>query len=121
MRKYNENKVLRKRLRAIQKKAIEKGLQEAQLKQFDYICDFYINVGSEKQNRKLFALILFSFLLLVISVNFVNNILSARCLLPSNYFVWEGTRPLADCSYCENVTEPIVLSNITRQEFTVRL
>ncbi|XP_072947479.1 uncharacterized protein [Epargyreus clarus] len=47
----------------------------------------------------------------------VENILSARCLLPSNYFVWEATRPVANCNYCVNITKPTILRNITRKSF----
>lgn len=121
MRKsYNEIRVLRKRIKNIQKKAIERGLNRELLKQYNYICNFIADIDSKKTNRKLIAVIVSSFVLLVLSVNFVSSILSARCLLPSNYLVWEATRPLADCGYCENVTKPIILWNVTRQEFTVR-
>lgn len=44
--------------------------------------------------------------------------LGIRCVVPNNYFVWEATRPISDCSFCINVTGPIVLYNATREEFT---
>lgn len=120
MRKNNENRVIKKRLRTVQKQAIEMGLDWALLKQYDFICNYNDEFETKRSNKKLIAGIISAFIILVLSVSFVNSILSARCLLPSNYLVWEATRPLADCSYCENVTKPIILWNVTRQEFAVR-
>lgn len=40
-----------------------------------------------------------------------------RCIFPNNYFIWEATRPIVDCNFCANVTEPIILSNLTKEEF----
>ncbi|XP_026737837.1 uncharacterized protein LOC113501050 [Trichoplusia ni] len=117
MRKVNiDNRLIRKRLRAVQKRAIERGLNGL-MKQYNYICDYNDVVETKRTNKKLVVLILSAFIVLVLSVNFLNSILSARCLLPSNYLVWEATRPLADCCYCENVTKPIILWNVTRQNF----
>ncbi|XP_049706651.2 uncharacterized protein LOC110378381 [Helicoverpa armigera] len=113
----NENKVIKKRLRNLQKRAIERGLDGVLLKQYEYICNFSHEIETKRTNKKLIAGIISAFIILVLSVSFLNSILSARCLLPSNYLVWEATRPLADCSYCENVTKPIILWNVTRQEF----
>lgn len=116
----NENRVIKKRLRTIQKHAIERGLDGVLLKQYDFITNYNEKVETKSSNKKLIAGISTAFVILVLSISFVNSILSARCLLPSNYLVWEATRPLADCSYCENVTKPIILWNVTRQEFAVR-
>ncbi|KAF5287863.1 hypothetical protein FQA39_LY15639 [Lamprigera yunnana] len=44
--------------------------------------------------------------------------LGIRCVIPNNYFVWEATRPISDCQFCTNVTEPITLLNLTRDEFS---
>lgn len=122
MRKGNNVKgVLKERLRTLQSSAIERGLDGVLLKQYDYICNFSDEDENKKSNKKLIAVIVSAFIVLVLSVSYVNSILSARCLLPSNYLVWEATRPLADCAYCENVTKPIILWNVTRQEFAVRL
>lgn len=43
--------------------------------------------------------------------------LGIRCFIPNNYFVWEATRPIADCNICRGVNEVLVLPNITRDEF----
>ncbi|CAG4947016.1 unnamed protein product [Parnassius apollo] len=56
-------------------------------------------------------------MLLVFTSSVVYDILNTRCLVPINYLVWEATRPLADCDYCANVTKPIILRNITRNDF----
>ncbi|XP_018320366.1 uncharacterized protein LOC108733619 [Agrilus planipennis] len=47
----------------------------------------------------------------------VNYAIGIRCLIPNNYFVWEATRPVSDCSYCLKVAKPIVLPNLTQEEF----
>jgi hypothetical protein len=47
----------------------------------------------------------------------VNYFLGIRCIVPNNYFVWEATRPVSDCSFCTNITKPIILGNVTREEF----
>lgn len=44
--------------------------------------------------------------------------LGVRCIIPNNYFVWEATRPISDCQFCTNVTEPILLYNATKEQFS---
>lgn len=117
MRKFKTKAIVTRKLRNLQKSATERGLHEV-IPQYDYICK-YRNETENKTRKKLIIAIVITILSLLISVSVVNSILSARCLLPSNYFVWEATRPLADCSYCENVTKPIILRNVTRQDFAV--
>lgn len=46
-------------------------------------------------------------------------LLGIRCFVPNNYLVWEATRPVTDCSYCRNVRRPLILPNMTRDEFAV--
>lgn len=48
----------------------------------------------------------------------LKHALGIRCIIPNNYFVWEATRPISDCQFCLNVTEPIILPNITQDEFS---
>lgn len=50
-------------------------------------------------------------------VSVIHFILGIRCILPNNYFIWEATRPITDCNFCNNVTQPIVLNNLTRDQF----
>lgn len=46
-------------------------------------------------------------------------LLGIRCFVPNNYLIWEATRPVTDCSYCRNVRRPLILPNMTRDEFAV--
>ncbi|XP_041986802.1 uncharacterized protein LOC121738661 [Aricia agestis] len=110
-----EKRILQFRLRQIQKRALEKGLQVRVLKRFNYIC-FVENKRSESLYLTLIITGGTIILLLLISFG-IQYALSCRCLLPLNYLVWEVARPLADCSYCANVTKPIILWNVTRHSF----
>lgn len=47
----------------------------------------------------------------------IAQLLGTRCILPNNYFVWEATRPISDCHFCLNVSRPIILANVSREEF----
>lgn len=46
-------------------------------------------------------------------------LLGIRCLVPNNYLVWEATRPISDCSYCKGVNQPLILPNMTQEQFEV--
>ncbi|XP_026762637.2 uncharacterized protein LOC113521323 [Galleria mellonella] len=113
----NDNWIIRKKLRLLQKRAVEKGLDGEFLKQYNYICNLNNETVIKGTRRKLIIALVTIFILLAICGSFSNNIISSRCLLPSNYLVWEASRPMADCTYCENVMKPIILWNITRQNF----
>ncbi|XP_049874301.1 uncharacterized protein LOC126372531 isoform X2 [Pectinophora gossypiella] len=112
-----EQKKIKKKLRILQKSAIESGINGVLLQQLNYIYNYKQETANNGSNKKLIVIVVTCFIAVVISFSFANSIIGARCLLPSNYFVWEATRPLADCAYCANVTKPIVLRNITRREF----
>lgn len=47
------------------------------------------------------------------------HILGLRCFVPNNYLIWEATRPKSDCTFCMGYDGPIILSNLTREEFAV--
>lgn len=47
------------------------------------------------------------------------HILGMRCFVPNNYLVWEATRPKSDCSFCRGYDGPIILPNMTMDEFEV--
>lgn len=47
----------------------------------------------------------------------VQYILGIRCILSNNYFIWEATRPIKDCNFCVNITQPIILNNLTKEQF----
>lgn len=109
----------RRKLRHLQRAAINSGLSVQILKQYDKFCDHRNKTVSKTNRLRVIAKAVIGFLLVLITTAFLDSFFSSRCLLPSNYFVWEATRPVADCSYCENVTKPVILRNITRQDFTV--
>lgn len=47
----------------------------------------------------------------------ISFLLGVRCFLPNNYLVWEATRPISDCEFCKGVRAPLILANLTREEF----
>ncbi|XP_011642158.1 uncharacterized protein LOC105430338 [Pogonomyrmex barbatus] len=49
--------------------------------------------------------------------NIIRSFQGTRCLLPNNYLVWEFTRPISNCDYCRDVESPLILQNLTKQEF----
>ncbi|CAH0398843.1 unnamed protein product [Chilo suppressalis] len=110
----NERRI-RERLRIIQKHANLRGLSLEALEQYNYICN--LEQDKKLRHKDVVIVMIAFFVVLSLSGAWVNSILSVRCVIPANYLVWEATRPLADCAYCENVTEPIILYNVTRQEF----
>lgn len=115
-----ERRNLRRKIKVLQKSAIERGLNGVLLQEYNFVCNYKHEAANKRTNKKLIVAIVTSFIVVVISLYFVNSVLSARCLLPSNYLVWEATRPLANCAYCVNVTKPIILRNISRRDFVVR-
>lgn len=69
----------------------------------------------------LIAFILFALGILVaiifVQPIFTEYILGIRCFVPSNYLIWEATRPVSDCSYCRGIDRPLILPNMTRDAF----
>ncbi|XP_033158015.1 uncharacterized protein LOC117139659 [Drosophila mauritiana] len=47
----------------------------------------------------------------------ISFLLGVRCFLPNNYLVWEATRPISDCEFCKGVRAPLILANLTMEEF----
>ncbi|KAI8127627.1 hypothetical protein CVS40_3058 [Lucilia cuprina] len=64
-----------------------------------------------------FGIMAFVMLLTPIVYHVLTFILGIKCFLPNNNLVWEATRPISDCSYCRGVQGPLVLKNMTREEF----
>lgn len=64
-----------------------------------------------------FIVVIGIFLSYLFETNFISYLLGTRCILPNNYFIWEATRPISDCQFCINVTRPIILPNVTREQF----
>ncbi|CAH0729926.1 unnamed protein product, partial [Brenthis ino] len=111
-----DKKIIRRKLKRTQKSAIEKGIDGTLIRHFYYVS----NIKEKSLILGLNAAIISvgaALILVAITSLAVEYLLSARCLLPINHLVWEATRPLADCNYCANVTKPIILQNITRQNF----
>ncbi|XP_030385586.1 uncharacterized protein LOC115632530 [Scaptodrosophila lebanonensis] len=48
----------------------------------------------------------------------ISFLLGVRCFLPNNNLVWEATRPISDCQFCKGIKGPLILRNLTREEFT---
>lgn len=51
--------------------------------------------------------------------HFWEYFIGIRCLVPNNYLVWEATRPVSDCSFCDGIRRPLILPNLTQAEFAV--
>lgn len=51
----------------------------------------------------------------------ISHLINVRCLLANNYMVWESTRPISNCEFCAGVQRPIILPNITREQFLVTI
>ncbi|KAK2584936.1 hypothetical protein KPH14_002530 [Odynerus spinipes] len=71
--------------------------------------------------RAFIILLLSTIYALLVKYSYIDNVrknfYEARCFVPSNYFIWEFTRPISNCDYCRNVDKPIILSNVTKEEF----
>lgn len=67
----------------------------------------------------LITIVLSILILIVIITPAINVLLGVRCFIPNNYLIWEATRPISDCQYCKAIDKPLVLRNMTRDEFLV--
>ncbi|CAG4962668.1 unnamed protein product [Colias eurytheme] len=106
------------KLANIQQNAIRNGLKFSVIENYELIFKDTEELLKKRYNTKVIVSAVFALLVsIVFSIFTVDTFVSARCLLPSNYLVWEATRPLANCSYCINVTKPIILHNVTRSKF----
>ncbi|XP_045462370.1 uncharacterized protein LOC123672336 [Harmonia axyridis] len=61
--------------------------------------------------------ILYGYNILHILSSLFINIRGIRCIVPNNYFVWEATRQISDCSFCINVSKPLIFNNISKGDF----
>lgn len=73
------------------------------------------------RSKKLLVMLFVPFLYGIFNKYFYTNIIKSfqgtRCLLPNNYLVWEFTRPIMNCDYCRDVEGPLILPNLTKEEF----
>jgi hypothetical protein len=49
--------------------------------------------------------------------NVLEYLIGLRCIVPNNYLIWEATRPISDCDFCRGLKKPLILQNLTREEF----
>lgn len=49
--------------------------------------------------------------------NLLTFLIGVKCFLPNNNLVSEATRPISDCGFCRGVEGPLILKNMTREEF----
>ncbi|OAD52581.1 hypothetical protein WN48_00740 [Eufriesea mexicana] len=75
------------------------------------------HVCSKKVLLALLTPIFCSILFKYLCIDIIRSIRGTRCLIPNNYFIWEFTRPISNCDYCQNVTSALTLPNLTREEF----
>lgn len=67
------------------------------------------------------------FLILIVAIifglpcaqNAIASIMGIRCFVPNNYIIWEASRPITDCNYCRSINRPIILPNVSQDEFAV--
>lgn len=76
-------------------------------------------------NRISFVFGLSIILIIFIATPLVNGIfeyfLSMRCFVPNNYLIWEAVRHVSDCNFCRGIDQPLVLPNVTKDGFAVKL
>ncbi|XP_029660460.1 uncharacterized protein LOC115233948 [Formica exsecta] len=65
----------------------------------------------------LFVLLLYCLFNRCLNTNIIKTFQETRCLLPNNYLVWEFTRSISNCDYCRDVKAPLILPNLTKEEF----
>lgn len=51
----------------------------------------------------------------------IERITGVRCIMPNNYLIWEATRPESDCQFCSGIARPLILQNISRDDFYVSI
>ncbi|XP_075170066.1 uncharacterized protein LOC142242032 [Haematobia irritans] len=64
-----------------------------------------------------FGIMAFVMLLTPLFYNLLTFLIGVKCFLPQNVVVWEATRPISDCGFCRGVEGPLILKNMTREEF----
>lgn len=78
------------------------------------------DIGHNPNRLNLLWLLGIMFFIMVATPVFYETIsflLGVRCFLPNNYLVWEATRPISDCEFCKGVKAPLILANLTMEEF----
>lgn len=116
----NNTEFIRKTFLKLTENYIQHGATLKDLKSITRTIDNMKN-GTNRSFKKKVLLMLFVLLLCGIFNRYFNTIIKmfqeTRCLLPNNYLVWEFTRSISNCDYCRDVEAPLILPNLTREEF----
>lgn len=82
---------------------------------------FYKNQKSDRNGLKyIFIATIVCLIVGVINFSVIEYLLTVRCFIPNNYLIYEATRPIEmNCKFCAGITRPIILTNITRNDFKV--
>lgn len=62
---------------------------------------------------------IFCLLIALLHFNTAEYFMSIRCFVPNNYLIWEATRPISNCQFCSGVNRPLILPNISQDDFLV--
>ncbi|KAF5303373.1 hypothetical protein FQR65_LT08286 [Abscondita terminalis] len=122
LKEHNEQILkIRKKLYYLNKKLLKSGIHLSELR-----LTASQSLDTQKPSLLNRIFIISTLIILTLSIFYqcgifetiLNYFLGIRCIIPNNYFVWEATRPISDCQFCTNVTEPLILLNVTREEFS---
>ncbi|XP_001352447.3 uncharacterized protein [Drosophila pseudoobscura] len=106
------------RLDALHLNALRTGLVSVEDLQEAYRKTRDINRNPNRLNHLwLVGIVFFIMVATPVFYETISFLLGVRCFLPNNYLVWEATRPISDCAFCKGVQGPLILSNLTREEF----
>lgn len=111
--------IARKVIRLLNEEYLERGIELGDLRS-NYRLTLRNNCESRGMRRKAVngVLLACAFLLAAVSyLSFMKHLRGARCLVPNNYLLWEFTRPISNCDFCAGVGAPLILPNISQEEF----
>lgn len=81
---------------------------------------YYMSFFQNKWNASFIYSVVFVFVIIFstpLLYDILEYIIGMRCIVPNNYLIWEATRPVSDCNFCKNINKPIILQNLTKDEF----
>lgn len=72
-------------------------------------------------SKKILIMLLVPFVLSIFNRHLYTNVIKSfrgtRCLWPNNFLIWEFTRPISNCDYCRDIEAPLILPNLTKEQF----
>lgn len=94
-------------------------LEEAYKKSINYHTESFFGFTEGKNVIFMYGVLLMILLFVATPalVWLIEYILSTRCFIGMGYLSWEITRPISNCRHCSGLLAPIVLENVTREEF----